>query len=292
MKWDPSWLKDGTAVYYALSLDFSVRPFGHFLLGFPELLRFLSRATMAVEFLGPLLILSPWKTGQLRLLAVALFVGSTPGLALTMDLTGFSAIMFVVWLGISSWLGLGCRSRTVGRRLHRSAARLGAASGTGGMRPAGALGPHAARLVAGGAHRASRSDFRAPLVLAGVMTIFATSMAQRADHQRQAPEAVAAARVVRAVESAMGHVRGAYLYRGWMVRDRRDADGRAACRCVARRRGSQLRQAGGRTGELSEREVAGVSAQALSRPSITSIADISAAIFAGTGMQITRGRTG
>jgi Vitamin K-dependent gamma-carboxylase len=100
MKWDPSWLSDGSAVYYALSLDFSVRPFGHYLLGFPALLRLLSRATIALEFLGPFLLLFPVWTAQLRLVAVLLFVGFHAGLGLTMDLTGFAAVSIVGWLAL------------------------------------------------------------------------------------------------------------------------------------------------------------------------------------------------
>src|SRR5262249_55056772 len=98
MKWDPSWLGEGSAVYYAPSLDFSVRPLGTWLLQFPAFLRFLTRATITFEILGPLLILSPWLTQRLRLLAVALFVGFHLGLALCMDLTAFSLIMVVAWL--------------------------------------------------------------------------------------------------------------------------------------------------------------------------------------------------
>jgi hypothetical protein len=97
MKWHPSWLQDGSAVYYALSLDFSVRPFGTWLLQFPAFLRFLTRVTIAFEILGPLLLVSPWKTQQSRLLAVVLFVGFHLGLALCMDLTAFSLIMVVAW---------------------------------------------------------------------------------------------------------------------------------------------------------------------------------------------------
>ncbi len=100
LKWGPSWVTDGSAVYYALSLDFSVRPLGHYLLNFPSLLRVLSRATIAFEFLAPFLVLSPVWTAQLRLVAVILFLGFHAGLGLTMDLAGFAMISMTGWLAL------------------------------------------------------------------------------------------------------------------------------------------------------------------------------------------------
>lgn len=187
MKWDRSWLTDGSAVYYALSLDFSVRPLGHFLLGFPGLLRFLSRATIAMEFLGPLLILSPWRTARLRLLAVVLFVGFHTGLALTMDLTGFSAIMFVGWLAFLP----GFVWEAAGKRWSRAfSAHAGGIRGwleewvstqrTRSDRMRRALAPPAPTDRLGPLSRA--------LVLAGAMTIFATSMANAPITQVRLPK--------------------------------------------------------------------------------------------------------
>jgi hypothetical protein len=175
MKWDRSWLEDGTAVYYALSLDFSARPLGTWLLQFPAVLRFLTRATISFEILGPLLILSPWLTQRLRLLAVILFVGFHLGLAMFMDLTAFSLIMVVAWLAFLPTF--------VWDTLDRRRGRLFAA----GARLEQALGARLAAFKAGSESRqrwlavprpsAELGAVSRGLVLAALMTIFATSLA-------------------------------------------------------------------------------------------------------------------
>ena len=175
MKWDPSWTRDFTAVYYALSLDFSIRPLGKFLLHFPALLRGLTRGTLMLEFLGPLLLLSPFWTAPLRLATVVLFVGFHAGLATAMDLSGFSAVMIVGWLALlpglawrvpESWLEKlrarvsPVRSRfcewSVGRRSRSEAWRR-------------SLSPPAPSAELGILSRV--------LVLVGISMIFATSVA-------------------------------------------------------------------------------------------------------------------
>jgi hypothetical protein len=98
LKWDTSWRGEGSAIYYALSLDFSVRPLGHWLLGFPRLLRVLTRGTVWFEFVGPALAFSPVWTEPIRLLVVAAFIGFHLALALAMHLVWFSAICSIAWL--------------------------------------------------------------------------------------------------------------------------------------------------------------------------------------------------
>ncbi len=98
MKWHPSWLSEASGVYYALSFDFAATSIGKSLLGFPKLLRLLTRSTVAVELLGPLLVLSPVWTGRCRLLAVLIFVGFHTSLALAMRLAGFSAVCVTAWM--------------------------------------------------------------------------------------------------------------------------------------------------------------------------------------------------
>ena len=48
-KLHPVWLSEGTAIYYALSLDQFTKPFGYVLLGFPGLLRQLTHGTVLLE---------------------------------------------------------------------------------------------------------------------------------------------------------------------------------------------------------------------------------------------------
>lgn len=98
LKWQPIWHSEGSAIYYALSLDYGVRPLGHFLLGFPRFLRFLTRVTVQFEFIGPALVFSPVATDILRMLVVVAFIGFHLALALAMHLTWFSAVCAVAWL--------------------------------------------------------------------------------------------------------------------------------------------------------------------------------------------------
>jgi predicted DCC family thiol-disulfide oxidoreductase YuxK len=97
-KLDPTWLGQGSAIYYALSLDQFTRPFGYFLLGFPGLLRQLTRGTVLLEALGPLLVFSPIWTGPLRLVMVLVFIGFHAGVGLSMYLGNFSWVCAAAWL--------------------------------------------------------------------------------------------------------------------------------------------------------------------------------------------------
>lgn len=186
MKWHPSWLEDGSAVYYALSLDLSVRPLGTWLLQFPGFLRLLTRATIAFEILAPLLILSPWKTQRLRLLAVVLFVGFHLGLALCMDLTAFSLIMAVAWSAFLPTLvwdtldGPGGRLRAAESRVGDALRTRLAALKAGFTRAPWWLTSPAPASQLGVISRA--------LVLAGLMTVLATSLANAPITKVQLPK--------------------------------------------------------------------------------------------------------
>jgi len=96
MKTDASWRVDGTALGYALSIDQLVKPFGHYLLGFPDLLRQLTFLTIAIERFGPWLALLPFR--RLRLGMVGLFIGfhMVMGLCLTLGI--------FTWIAPAAWL--------------------------------------------------------------------------------------------------------------------------------------------------------------------------------------------
>jgi hypothetical protein len=79
----------GTAVYYALSYGFVVRPFGRWLLGMPSLIAPLTYGTLIVEALGPFLLLVPERRWRVRAAAVATFVAMHVLFGLTMDLGTF-----------------------------------------------------------------------------------------------------------------------------------------------------------------------------------------------------------
>ncbi len=91
----PEWYVDGTALYYALSADAIVTPFGHWLLGFPDLLQWLTFTTIAIEVAAPLVLLS--LRGRLRLVLIAAFVGLHLGSAATLYLGLFPGVCILAW---------------------------------------------------------------------------------------------------------------------------------------------------------------------------------------------------
>lgn len=92
------WWHEASAVYYALSIDQIVTPFGLWLLGFPDLLALLSRASITLEFLGPCLVFVPFCTPWLRIFVVGAFFSFHIGLALCMSIGLFPYISMVSWL--------------------------------------------------------------------------------------------------------------------------------------------------------------------------------------------------
>ncbi len=73
----PEWRADGTALYYALSIDMYTTPIGDYLLQFPTLLEVMTFATLGLEAFGPFLLFSPVLTGPVRTGAALAFMGLT-----------------------------------------------------------------------------------------------------------------------------------------------------------------------------------------------------------------------
>lgn len=92
------WTSSFTAVYYALSLDVFVTPLGRWLLNFPILLKFLTAATMFLEWVGPVIAFVPARTPWLRIGTVLAFWSFHGGLILGMELGIFPLIMIVAWI--------------------------------------------------------------------------------------------------------------------------------------------------------------------------------------------------
>ncbi|MEZ6186888.1 MAG: hypothetical protein R3F62_17990 [Planctomycetota bacterium] len=90
-KTGPTW-SDGRAVAQVLSLDVYATGFGRWLRGFPELLRLLTRATLWVELLGPLLVFLP---GRGRWLGIALLAGLQLGFGSALHLGIFPWVFLV-----------------------------------------------------------------------------------------------------------------------------------------------------------------------------------------------------
>jgi len=119
LKWHPVWIGEGSAVYYALSLDIFVTPFGRFLLRFPEPLRLITFGTVLLEFFGPFLVFSPVRQGLSRLLVVLMFICFHAGLGLSMHLGNFPwacAAGWLMFLPAEFWERAG---RWGGERIHR-----------------------------------------------------------------------------------------------------------------------------------------------------------------------------
>ncbi len=98
LKWGNEWTRDGTALYYVLMNDQFVRAPGRWLLGFPDLCRWLTHGTLWLEMAGPLAAFIPWRAAWWRLLVVAAFWGLHLGMAICLRLGCFPLIMMVAWL--------------------------------------------------------------------------------------------------------------------------------------------------------------------------------------------------
>jgi len=105
LKTDPSWRVEGTAIWYALSIEQYVTPLGMSLLQFPLFLKVLTFATFYLEAFGPLFAFSPIWTGPLRMATIVAFmIFHLIGLNLTMELALFPYICAVGWFAfIPSW---------------------------------------------------------------------------------------------------------------------------------------------------------------------------------------------
>lgn len=99
LKSDTSWRHEGTAIWYALSNEFFITPFGLFMLQFPKLLKFLTFSTFYFEAFGPFFAFSPVWTGPLRFATVIAFMlFHLVGLNFTMELAHFPYVCAVAWI--------------------------------------------------------------------------------------------------------------------------------------------------------------------------------------------------
>jgi len=92
------WQWDGTAIYYALSLDQFVTSTGRRLLNYPELCRYLTFGTWWLEIVAPALAFVPFRNGFWRLLVVSAFWGLHLALWVCFRLGPFPLTMMVAWL--------------------------------------------------------------------------------------------------------------------------------------------------------------------------------------------------
>lgn len=100
LKTSEEWRSDGTAVYYALSLEQLRLPLGDLIYTYPSLLKFFTWMVMAMELAIPLLILWPDKKGSLRFIGFILILILHTGIGLTL----YVGLFYII--SISSAIGL------------------------------------------------------------------------------------------------------------------------------------------------------------------------------------------
>ena len=116
LKSDAQWIPDGTAMYYALQLDYMVKPFGLWLSQFPEFLQGLTYSIWWIEIVGPILIFSPILHRTLRTLCLVVFIALNVGLFFSMELGLFSLAALVMNLAfVPGWMW-----DSMGRAINRS----------------------------------------------------------------------------------------------------------------------------------------------------------------------------
>ncbi|WP_305989142.1 HTTM domain-containing protein [Roseibium sp. MMSF_3544] len=113
LKTHPIWVADGTAVYFALQLDYLVTPFALWFRQFHGLMTGLTYYVYVLELVGPILIFSPIFHRTLRTVfmlafmtmhmafAVFLEIGFFPFISIIMNLTFMPGWM---WDKLASWL--------------------------------------------------------------------------------------------------------------------------------------------------------------------------------------------
>ncbi len=98
LKYGNEWTRDGTALYYVFSADQFVHGLGRWLLGWPDVCRWLTLGTWWLELFGPFIAFIPLRTPWWRLLIVAAMMTLHLGIALCMSLGMFPWVMVLAWV--------------------------------------------------------------------------------------------------------------------------------------------------------------------------------------------------
>ena len=99
LKDSPQWRTDFTATYYALELDAFTTQFGHWLSQFYAYLKPATVCVLAIEILGPLALLIPYKDGRFRLLGLLFLIGMHIGFEASMRLGFFPYVDMTILVG-------------------------------------------------------------------------------------------------------------------------------------------------------------------------------------------------
>jgi len=112
----PEWSREGTAIYYALSLDQLLMPGGRLLYQHYDLMRYLTFATYYTEMLLPFVLFIPFGVTWWRLLFVGVLYSFHLGISLTLFVGLFYLINMASVIGLlppttMSWLDRHIRTR-------------------------------------------------------------------------------------------------------------------------------------------------------------------------------------
>ncbi len=99
-KTSPEWTSDGTALYYALSLDQMVYPIGKWIYPYKGLLKFLTISVYYMELLLPFILLVPYKVPKCRWIFILIILCFQIGIGLTMNVGLFYIINIVSLIGL------------------------------------------------------------------------------------------------------------------------------------------------------------------------------------------------
>ena len=119
LKSGSAWIPDGTAIYFAVHLDYLATPFGVWIGQFPRLLQLLTYFVWCLELVSPLLMFSPVFRLPLRLLAMTLLIAMHLGFFLCLRIGPFPFVSITSLLAFTPgevWDWLGSRIRTEERR--------------------------------------------------------------------------------------------------------------------------------------------------------------------------------
>lgn len=97
LKDDPVWYWDGNAVYYTLSAEQFASHLGVWLLDYPMVMKALTYGTFVLEWVGPLIAISPWFHPAARMVAVVSFFGLHIGFVLFMAIGIFPYAALAAW---------------------------------------------------------------------------------------------------------------------------------------------------------------------------------------------------
>ncbi len=104
-KWGPVYHTTFDAVYYMMQLDIFTTPLGKWLSQYHGIMKGLTFAAYALEIIGPLLLIIPFKRDLFRGAAVVSFWLFHLGIGATMHLGNFVPICLIIWVGLipTSW---------------------------------------------------------------------------------------------------------------------------------------------------------------------------------------------